>query len=305
MTATSPAQAGRQNRAPAPTGPGNRSGRRTGLQSWRHRPNLVAGLGAFCWLLVVGVPIYALLSATFQQSTEYRSAGPLALPADPTLDNYARAIDNGLAGFVLNTLVVTAGTVVLVVALAVTAGYAIVRTRTWMSDSFFRMFLLGLAIPNQAVIIPVYLIIVQMGLYDSLIAIMLPTAAFALPVCILILTGSMRDISDDLYEAMALDGAGAGRTFFQLVVPLSRSGISTVAVYAALQAWNGFLFPLILTQSQANRVITLGLFEFQGTYRVDIAGLLAAVVLATIPLFIVYLVARRSLVSGLMGVGGK
>ncbi|WP_155999409.1 carbohydrate ABC transporter permease [Streptomonospora sp. PA3] len=275
------------------------------MRSWRHRPNLVAGLGAFVWLLVVGVPLYALLAATFQQSSEYRSAGPLALPTDPTLDNYARAIENGLAGFVLNTILVTVGVVALVVALSVTAGYAIVRTRNWMSDSTFRMFLLGLAIPNQAVIIPVYLIIVQMGLYDSLIAIVLPTAAFSLPVCILILAGSMRDISDDLYEAMALDGAGSGRTFFQLVVPLARSGISTVAVYSALQAWNGFLFPLILTQSAENRVITLGLYEFQGAYRTDIAGLLAAVVLATVPLFIVYLIARRSLVSGLMGVGGK
>nr|WP_131102494.1 carbohydrate ABC transporter permease [Streptomonospora litoralis] len=276
-----------------------------GLRSWRHRPNLVAGLGAFVWFLVVGVPIYALLVATFQQTEEYRSAGPLAIPDDPTLDNYVNAVQNGLLGFIWNTALVTVGVVALVVGLAVTAGYAIVRNRSWLSDSTFRVFLLGLAIPNQAVIVPVYLIIIQMGLYDSLIAIVLPTAAFALPVCILILTGSMRDISDELYEAMSLDGAGPGRTFIQLVVPLSRSGISTVAVYAALQAWNGFLFPLILTQSAENRVITLGLYEFQGTYRTDIPGLLAAVVLATVPLFIVYLIARRSLVSGLMGVGGK
>ncbi|WP_398694906.1 carbohydrate ABC transporter permease [Streptomonospora wellingtoniae] len=301
MTATSPPTAGR--RTPRPRAAGPDKGRR--LRSWRQRPNPVAGLGAFAWLLVVGVPLYALLVATFQQTSEYRAAGPLTIPSDPTLGNYARAIENGLAGFVLNTVVVTAVVVAIVVALAVTAGYAIVRTRSLMTNSLFRVFLLGLAIPNQAVIIPVYLIIIEMGLYDSLLAVMLPTAAFALPVCILILTGSMRDISDDLYEAMELDGAGPVRMFFRLVVPLSRSGISTIAVYAALQAWNGFLFPLILTQSPDKRVITLGLFEFQGLYRVDIPGLLSAVVLATIPLFIVYLVARRSLVSGLMGVGGK
>ncbi|WP_046471083.1 carbohydrate ABC transporter permease, partial [Allosalinactinospora lopnorensis] len=269
------------------------------------RPNPAAGAGAFAWLLVVGVPLYALLVATFQRSEDYTASNPLALPTDPTLRNYVAAVHNGLPGFMWNTVIVTAAVVLLVVVLATTASFAVVRARTRWSAGIFRVFLLGLAIPMQAVIVPVYLIIVELGLYDSLTAIVLPTAAFALPVCMLILTGSMRDISDDLYEAMALDGAGSVRTFLQLVVPMSRPGISTVAVYAALQAWNGFLFPLILTQSHENRLITLGLFEFQGQYRVDIPGLLAAVVLSAIPILLVYLIARRSLVAGLMGVGGK
>jgi xylobiose transport system permease protein len=279
--------------------------RRSGSNGSRRRPNPLAGAGAVLWLAVVGVPLYALLVATFQRSENYTSAGPLTPPSDPTLRNYATAIENGLLGFVLNTAIVTLAVVAIVVALSATAGYAVVRSRTRWTNGVFRAFLLGLAIPSQAVIIPVYLIIVEMGLYDSLTAIVLPTAAFALPVCMLILVGSMRDISEELYEAMALDGAGPVRTFVQLVVPLSRPGLSTVAVYSALQAWNGFLFPLILTQSYDKRLITMGLFEFQGEYRVDVPGLLTAVVLSTVPLFVVYLVARRSLVAGLMGVGGK
>ncbi|MDA8371204.1 MAG: carbohydrate ABC transporter permease [Nocardiopsaceae bacterium] len=269
------------------------------------RPNLLAGAGVFLWLLVVGIPVYALIIATFQRSSDYRAEGPLTPTGDPTLQNYVAAFENGLLGFVLNTLVVTAAVVALVVFFATTIGYAVIRSRTRWTSGIFRVFLFGLAIPAQAVVIPVYLIIRELGLYDSLTAIVLPTAAFALPVCVLILTGSMRDISEELYEAMALDGAGPVRTFLQLVVPLSRSGISTVGVYAALQAWNGFIFPFILTQSHDNRLITLGLFEFQGQYRVDIPGLLTAVLLSAIPIFIVYLVARRSLVNGLMGVGGK
>ncbi|GAA3721713.1 xylobiose transport system permease protein [Spinactinospora alkalitolerans] len=295
--------------APDP-GPGPGTARRRAPEPRRRtrrrtRANPLAGFGAFIWLLVVGVPVYALLVATLQRSDRYLESGPLTPPGDPTLENYTKAIENGFLVFVGNTLLVTAGVVALVVVLAVPVGYAVVRARTRGTDALFRFFLLGLAIPAQAVIIPVYLIIRELGLYDTLPAIVLPTAAFALPVCVLILTGSMRDISDDLYEAMALDGAGQVRTFFRLVVPLSRSGISTVAVYAALQAWNNFLFPLILTQSREQRVITLGLFDFQGQYRVDIPGLLAAVVLSAVPIFVMYLIARRSLVNGLMGVGGK
>lgn len=288
----------RQRPGPPRTGPTRRRSR-------RDRPNVLAGMGVALWLVIVALPLYALLIATVQRAENYTSSGPFTPPTDPTLGNYWRAIENGLLGFVLNTAIVTAAVVAIVVALASMTGFAIVRSRTRWTTGVFRVFLLGLAIPSQAVIVPVYLIIVQMGLYDTLTAIVLPTAAFALPVCVLILVGSMRDISEELYEAMALDGAGSVRTFLQLVVPMSRSGLSTIAVYAALQAWNGFLFPLILTQSPDKRLITMGLFEFQGQYRIDIPGLLAAVVLSTVPLFLVYLFARRSLVQGMMGVGGK
>ncbi|MFC7329710.1 carbohydrate ABC transporter permease [Marinactinospora rubrisoli] len=290
---------------PAPV---SRTGRgRTARRPARalRRANLLAGAGALAWLAVVALPVYVLLVATVRPSDGYLRDGPLTPPSDPTLDNYAEAVRNGFLTFVANTAVVTVAVVALVVGLAVPVGYAVVRARSRWSDGVFRLFLLGLAIPAQAVVVPVYLIIVELGLYDSLIAIILPTAAFAMPVCVLILAGAMRDISEDLYEAMALDGAGDVRTFLRLVVPLSRAGIGTVAMYAALQAWNGFLFPLVLTQSPDQRVITLGLFEFQGQYRVDIPGLLAAVALSAVPILLCYLLARRSLVRGLMGVGGR
>ncbi|MFD6249416.1 carbohydrate ABC transporter permease, partial [Streptomyces roseolus] len=129
--------------------------------------------------------------------------------------------------------------------------------------------------------------------------------AFAMPVCALILTGVMRDITSELYEAMTVDGASSWRIFLQLVLPLSKGGLSTIVVFSALQAWNGFLFPLVLTQSSENKVITMGLYDFQTEHGVDIPGLLAAVVLSMLPILFVYLFARRALVQGLMGVGGK
>jgi xylobiose transport system permease protein len=174
-----------------------------------------------------------------------------------------------------------------------------------MNRGTFRLFLLGLAIPSQAVIIPLFLIINQMGLYDTLWAIILPTAAFALPLSVLILTGCMRDISLELYEAMAIDGANSLRVFFRLVLPLTQSGIATIAVFTALQAWNGFLFPLILTQSDSTKVVTLGLYQFISQYGADIPALFAGVLLSAMPILVIYLFARRTLISGLMGVGGK
>jgi xylobiose transport system permease protein len=136
-------------------------------------------------------------------------------------------------------------------------------------------------------------------------AVILPTAAFAMPISTIVLTGSMRDITSDMYEAMALDGASSWRTFRNLVLPLSRSGLATVIIFSALSAWNGFLFPLILTQSAGVRVFTLGLYDFTTANSVDAPAICAAVVMSIVPILLVYLFARRALIQGLMGVGGK
>lgn len=272
---------------------------------WRLRGNPVAGLSSLVWLVIVLVPIYTMITSSVMRQDEALTGNPLAFPAHPTLDNYNTVLHSGFLTLLLNTAIVAAASVALVLVLSVPVAYVAVRTRSRRSSLAFQVFLLGIAIPAQAVIVPLYLLIAKMGLYDTLLAVILPTAAFAMPVAVLILVGTLRDISEELYEAMALDGASPLRMLVQLAVPLSRAGISTVAIFSALQAWNGFIFPLILTQSQEQQVLTLGLFNFMGQFGIDVPALLAAVVLSGIPIFAVYLVARRALINGLMGVGGK
>ncbi|MFJ3102107.1 carbohydrate ABC transporter permease [Streptomyces sp. V1I6] len=271
----------------------------------RRKGNPLVGLGALAWLVIVLVPLYTLLSSSLTRQDQALSGNPLAFPTDPTLENYNTVLSSGFFTLLINTAVVAVATVAIVLALSVPLAYVAVRTRSRLSSMAFRTFLLGVAIPAQAVVVPLYLLIAEMGLYDSLAAVILPTAAFSMPVAVLVLTSTLRDISEELYEAMGLDGATPLRMLWQLAVPMSRAGISTVAIFSALQAWNGFLFPLILTQSEEQRVLTLGLFNFMGQFGLNVPALLAAVVLSVIPIFTVYLFARRALVNGLMGVGGK
>ncbi|MFJ2111891.1 carbohydrate ABC transporter permease [Streptomyces sp. NPDC087850] len=271
----------------------------------RRRPNYLAGLGALLWLGLVAFPLYVMLGATVKNRAEYSVGGPLSFPSSFTFDNYVRDFSSGFGRYFLNTMAVTASVVAIVLLLVPPLAFAIVRNRGRGTVRVFRLFLLGLAIPAQAVIVPMFYVISKAGLYDNLLGVILPTAAFCLPVCALILTGTMRDITQELFEAMAIDGATTRRVFFQLVVPLSRGGLATIVVFAALQAWNGFLFPLVLTQSEETKVLTLGLYNFQTEHGIDVPGLLAAVVLSTLPVLLVYLFARRALVQGLMGVGGK
>ncbi|MEU7296631.1 carbohydrate ABC transporter permease [Streptomyces exfoliatus] len=271
----------------------------------RRRPNYLAGFGSLIWLFVVGLPLYVMLVATFQSRADYAANGPLGLPERFTLDNYVNDLSDGFGQYFLNTVIVTVCVVGIVLLLVPPLAYAIVRSDGKATGRIFRLFLLGLAIPSQAVIVPMFYLINEAGLYDNLIGVILPTAAFAMPVCTLILSGVMRDITSELYEAMTVDGASSWLIFRRLVMPLSKSGLSTVIVFSALQAWNGFLFPLVLTQSSQNKVITMGLYDFQTEHGVDMPGLLAAVVLSMLPILLVYLFARRALVQGLMGVGGK
>jgi xylobiose transport system permease protein len=287
-----------------PTSPVTRS-RLAAARRRRKWGNPLAGLGSLVWLLLVVVPLYTLVSSSLMHQDEALNGEPLAIPTDPTLDNYRTVLDSGFSSMLTNTAIVAVATVAIVLLLSVPVAYVAVRTRSRLSSLAFRTFLLGVAIPAQAVIVPLYLLISKMGLYDSLPAIILPTAAFAMPVAVLILSGTMRDVSEEMYEAMALDGASPLRMLWQLAIPMSKAGISTVAIYTALQAWNGFLFPLILTQSEENRVLTLGLFNFMSQFGVNVPAVLAAIVLSVVPIFAVYLVARKALVNGLMGVGGK
>lgn len=277
--------------------------RHTGPAS--ERPNFVAGILSIAWLIIIVVPLYMMVKYSLQSQQDYLDGNPLALPAHPSLTNYVYVLQHGFILYGLNTAIVMIGTVGLVLIFSVPAAYAIVRSSSRFISGMFRLFLFGLAIPAQATIIPVYLLITRMGLYDSLIAIVLPGAAFGLPLSILVLVGSLRDIPNETYEAMALDGASATKTFWYLVLPFGKSAIVTVAIFSALGAWNSFIFPLLLTQSPDKRVLTLSLYQFQGEFQTNVPGLMAAVVLSAVPIFLLYLFGRRWLMAGLIGMGGK
>ena len=273
---------------------------RPGLGRNLKRANWVGGAVGWLWLLVVMLPIYWIVITSFKTQSNYFATNPLKPPADPTLVNYRMVVDSGFPRFFVNSLIVTVGAVVPAVLFSFMAAFAIVRggggrLLTGMNS----IFLTGLAVPLQAVIIPVYLIIIKLHLYDTLLAIILPSIAFAIPLSVLVLTNFVRDVPNELFESMRLDGASEWGTLRHLAFPLTRPALVTVTIYQGLLIWNGFLLPLILTQSPDKRVLPLGLAAFQGQYSVNVPAVLAAVVLSTLPILFVYVVGRRQLVSGL------
>jgi len=263
------------------------------------RPNwLGAGLGTF-WLLVTLLPIYYIVVTSVRPREDYFTSNPLSLPQHPTLTAYRDVLDAGFSRYLINSVIVTAATVSVTVVLSLMAAYVIVHNRSAFSRRAFEVLLLGIAIPIQATIVPVYYLIVRMGLYDTLWALILPSIAFAVPISVLIMVNFVRDIPKELFESMRLDGTSEWSMLWRLVAPLTKPAIITVAIYDGLTVWNGFLFPLVLTQSSDKRVLPLSLWSFQGSFSVNIPAVLAAVVLSVLPLVAAYAVGRRYLVAGL------
>ncbi|PRB43471.1 ABC transporter permease [Arthrobacter sp. MYb23] len=269
------------------------------LRKTRKKLNVPAGVAGFLWLAVVILPIYYVVITSFKDQQGFFASNPF-LPAEkPTLANYQLVLENDFFRYLANSLIVTAGAVLPAVLISFMAAYAIVRGSGRLLTGVSRLFLLGLAIPLQATIIPIYWGITKLYLYDSLLALILPGIAFAVPVSVLILANFLRDVPNELFESMRLDGCSDWSMMWRLAFPLIRPAIVTIAIYNALNVWNSFLFPLILTQSAENRVLPLSLWAFQGEFTINTPAILAAVVLSALPLVFVYVVGRRQLVAGL------
>jgi raffinose/stachyose/melibiose transport system permease protein len=262
--------------------------------------NWLGGLAGWVWLAVVVVPIYWVVISSLKTQSNYYLENPFAPPGHPTLENYRMVLRADFPRFFLNSTVVAVGAVVPAVLSSFMAAYAIVRDgRRWFLRAANTVFLMGLAVPIQAAIIPIYLLIIKLHLYDTLLGMILPSIAFAIPLSVLVLTNFIRDVPRELFESMRVDGATEWSMLWRLAFPLTRPALVTVSIYNGLTIWNGFLVPLVLTQSADKRTLPYALWTFEGQYGINIPAVLAAVLLTALPILALYVVGRKQLLNGL------
>jgi raffinose/stachyose/melibiose transport system permease protein len=252
------------------------------------------------WLIFSFYPILYMLFSSLRPQQDLFTDAPWSFPSHPTVENYANVLENGFFTYFANTVFVTVISVFLIVVVSLLAAYAISQARSRYTRTIFSFFLLGLAIPLQATIIPIYAIVTNLHLYDTLFALILPSIAFGIPLSILVLVTYIRDIPHELHESMVLDGATHLRILVNLVLPLSRPAIITVVIYETIQVWNSYLFPLVLTQSQSVAVLPLSLANFRGQFTTNVPAILAAVFLSAAPIILLYVFGRRQLLGGLV-----
>lgn len=199
-----------------------------------------------------------------------------------------------------HSALITAGTVVLSVGLSVAAAYGFSRYRTRLSEGLFLLILTGLMIPPAAIILPFFLTMRQLHLYNSLLAVIIGESAFALPFGVLVLRGYIDNVPVELTDAALVDGATDWKAFWYVVLPLLRPALATAALFTTISTWNGFIIPLVLLANSTDATITVGLQPLNGEFgNLSLELMSAAAVLAIVPILLVFLVARRYYVQGL------
>lgn len=258
-----------------------------------------AYLVAFLWLLVAGGPVLFVLLTSFKSIQEFMT-DLWAIPIGLRLDNYIDAIEGGIGGFFINSLIVSSISVILTLVFASLASFSLAKMRFRLNRPLFLLFIAGAMIPVHVTLIPIYALTNRLGIYDTLLALLGPYVAFHLPLAILILTEFMRQLPPELEEAARIDGANQLEIFLRIILPLSTPALSTVAIYTFIYVWNEFVFALVLLSSRSNMTLPLGLMQFSGEYSVNVPGIMAAVTLASLPVILFYLVMQERVVAGMV-----
>jgi ABC-type glycerol-3-phosphate transport system permease component len=285
------AQAGARSAGPG-GGPSSGSG---GSRSRRWAISLL------CFLLSTTYLIPLLWVMSLSVRTNADATSQKVLPATFRPANFPEAFDRyGLGGLFANSVIITTATVVITVAMSVFAAYGFARWKSRLTEGLFLIILLGLMIPPATVIVPFFIGMQRLGLYNSLLAVILAEAAFGIPLGLLILRGYIDGIPIALTDAARVDGAGPMRAFYYVVLPLLRPALVTVSLFIGLFTWNDFLIPLVLMADPSRSTLTVGLAQFNSNSgQLEIGLISAAAVMATLPVLTVFFATRRYYVLGL------
>jgi raffinose/stachyose/melibiose transport system permease protein len=249
--------------------------------------------------VVVGYPVFWMLQQSLKTKFELY-ANVWGLPQQLFLDNYVQAWRIARMGtYIFNSVIVSVGTVVVVLVLASLAGYAFARMRFAGRQVLFYAFVFTLIVPLQVTIIPLYAVVSGLGLTNTYFALILPYAAGGLPLSIFLLRAFFQSVPREIEEAARIDGCSELAAFWRVVLPISGPGLATVTILQFLAAWNEFLLALIFIRNPALRTIPLGLQAFFFEYSVEWGYLFAALSMATVPVIIVYVLMQRHFITGL------
>jgi N-acetylglucosamine transport system permease protein len=249
------------------------------------------------WTIIVIVPFLWVVLSSFKTTKEIL-ASPFSLPAHWRFDNYVHAwTDAGIRQFFLNTVIVVGAALVLVMLLGSMCAYVLARFKFPGARFIYYLMLAGLTVPIFLAIVPLFFILKNAALINTLPGLIIVYVAFALPFTVFFLYAFFKTVPDDVYEAALIDGAGEWRAFFRIMLPMARPGIAAVAIFNFLGLWNQFLLPVALNTDQSRYVLTQGMAEFasQAGYAVDFGALFAAVVITVVPVLIVYVIFQRRL----------
>jgi len=225
---------------------------------------------------------------------------PLSLPLKPTLASYETLfVKLNYAGFITNSVFVSIVTLVLLLVFSVMASYYISRFKFKWNGLLMMYFLIGMMLPIKLGLVPLFLLVKNLGLVDSLWSIILIHVGSGMPMAVLILVGFFRTLPKELEEAARIDGASNVGLLTKVIVPLMRPAIGTVTIINFIGVWNEFFFPMIFIQDEAKKTIPLGMLKLFGEFTTDWSVLFAGLTLSSLPMILIFAFASRQFMDGL------
>ncbi|AIY87352.1 MULTISPECIES: carbohydrate ABC transporter permease [unclassified Thermotoga] len=259
---------------------------------------------AFIWLLWTFFPFYLLVINSFKARDEYFMSFPWQPPKSFSLGNFSRVFNVGFQKYIFNSGVVASFSLLILIFFATLASYSFAIYRYNFLQRLFLIFIIGLCIPIHTTLIPVFVLTRKIGLYDNLFGLVLPLAASQLPVSILVISNYMRGIPKDYIEAARIEGCSEWYIYWRIILPMSSPAVVAMGVFSFVMFWSEFVYALTLISNPKKWVITLGLYQFQGRYGMNIPAMASAAIVSLIPTLIIYAIFSKKIIEGVAAMGG-
>jgi raffinose/stachyose/melibiose transport system permease protein len=250
-------------------------------------------------LIVTVLPFVFMILNSFKGRFEMLVKGIFQLPEKLDVSNYKVVIGGNFLHYVVNSVIVLVISLSLLLFLSACASYPLSRFKFKFQGLIYAIIVACMSIPMHITLIPIFKLSNNVGIYDTIWALIGPYVAFGIPISVFILTGFMKGIPKDIEEAAAIDGCNKYQMFFRMIIPLSKPGLATLAIYNGVNMWNEFSFAYTLTQSPEARTLPLAVWDFQGQYSMHIPMIMAVLTLTILPMIILYILLQDKLVKGM------
>ncbi len=249
--------------------------------------------------------IFPLIWMFYSSLKEKRAfnADIIGLPQAPTLDNYFRIITNTdyhLGSSMFNSFRTTLLSVAMIVLMGFIVGYILARVKFKGNRIVYIMFLMGMLIPIHSLLVPIYVVFKNAGLSNQWYTLLLPYIAFGMPIAVFLVEGFVKSIPTALEEAAAIDGSSFSRTLFQIIMPICKPILTTIAIIQTFACWNEFSFALVLLKNPALQTVPLAMTQFTGQFSSDYPKIMSAMLLTMSPIVIMYFGFSKQIIKGMV-----
>ncbi|WP_408071459.1 carbohydrate ABC transporter permease [Butyrivibrio sp. JL13D10] len=245
-------------------------------------------------------PFLFMIMNSFRKQFDMLQQGVFHLPDPWYFNNYVEVVTHGFFGYFFRSVIVVAISLVLMLVISAFAAYPLARMRFKLNTFIYAMIVAMMSVPMHVTLIPIFKLTTAVGFYDSLKSLIGPYVAFALPMSVFILTAFMKTIPKEIEESAEIDGCNRYQNFFKMILPLSKSGLSTLSIYNGVAMWNEFAFANTLLISPQNKTLPLALGQFKGEHSLDIPIIMSVLTLSVLPMITLFIIFQDKLVKGMM-----